>query len=196
MQIEDIVPLVNTVILLGIFLYQKNKNKVLVDRIEHQQRLLSETKGIVLQQSTAIDSQGKVVDTAIKYSEAFSPDKLEKLIRKEVDIEQKEEREKLASELRNRIKDRDKRIELLEKKSQESLDLAQTVTSDMLPPLMETLVKVLILMSDEERSKVLDEMKEGTSKEMIISVLRKVEAQMMEMISNKSIQPNADASAD
>ena len=66
----------------------------------------------------------------------------------------------------------------------------------MLPPLMETLVKVLILMSDEERSKVLDEMKEGASKEMLISVLRKVEAQMMEMISNKSIQPNADASAD
>ena len=196
MQIEDIVPLVNTAILLGIFLYQKNKNKVLVDRIEHQQKLLSETKGIVLQQSTAIDSQGKVVDTAIKYSEAFSPDKLEKLIRKEVDIEQKEEREKLASELRSRIKDRDKRIELLEKKSQESQDLAQTVTSDMLPPLMETLVKVLILMSDEERSKVLDEMKEGASKEMLISVLRKVEAQMMEMISNKSIQPNADASAD
>lgn len=190
MQIEDIVPLVNTVILLGIFLYQKNKNKVLVDRIEHQEKLLSETKGIVLQQSTAIDSQGKVVDTAIKYSEAFSPDKLEKLIRKEVDIEQKEEREKLASELRSRIKDRDKRIELLEKKSQESLDLAQTVTSDMLPPLMETLVKVLILMPDEERSKVLDEMKEGTSKEMLISVLRKVEVQMMEMISNKSIQPN------
>ncbi|OOE66833.1 hypothetical protein BZG20_08230 [Salinivibrio sp. IB868] len=196
MEVQNLIPLINTAILLGIFFYQKNKNKVLVDRIEHQEKVLNETKGIVLQQSTAIDSQSKVVDTAIKYSESFSPEKLEKLIRKEVDLEQKEERGKLEEEIERQLREKDERIENLERVSKKSIEMAEEVTTNLLSPILGTLVKTLVFMPNDKKNEILNGIEDGASKEMLVSILTKVESQMHEMISNKSMQPTAKASAD
>ncbi|OOE76564.1 hypothetical protein BZG25_15540 [Salinivibrio sp. ML198] len=196
MEVQNLIPLINTAILLGIFFYQKNKNKVLVDRIEHQEKVLNETKGIVLQQSTAIDSQSKVVDTAIKYSESFSPEKLEKLIRKEVDLEQKEERGKLEEEIERQLREKDERIENLERVSKKSIEMAEEVTTNLLSPILGTLVKTLVFMPNDKKNEILNGIEDGASKEMLVSILTKVESQMHEMISNKSMQPTAKASAE
>lgn len=164
---------------------------MLVDRIDQQEKILNETKGIVTQQSTAIESQSKVVDTAIKYSEAFSPDKLEKLIRKEVEVEQREERGKLEAELNSRIKKKDEKIEAMGKTALERLELAQGLATDLLSPVMETLVKLILVMPKDEREEVISEMKDGASKDMLLSVLEQLEDKAREMISNK--QSKADA---
>jgi len=97
MTIEILSTIANTILLIILFFYQKNKNKVLLDRIQHQENLLNETKSIVSQQSTAIESQSRVVDTALKYSELFDPKKIEGIVRKEMQIDHKAEIEQLRS---------------------------------------------------------------------------------------------------
>ncbi|CAG9295398.1 hypothetical protein [Celerinatantimonas diazotrophica] len=186
MDIQNLIPLINTVMLLVIFFYQKNKNKILVDRIAQQEKILSETKGIILHQSTAIDSQSKVVDTAIKYSESFSVEKLEMLIRKEISLEQKEEQGKIKNALESKVRAKDERIEKLELASQKVMDIASRTISDLLFPTMGALVKVLIILPDELKNKILNDIDDGSAKEMLVSILTDVEKQMAEKISNKT----------
>ena len=59
-------PAVNTVLLLVLFFYQRNRNKVLEDQPLAQRQLLNETKTVVLKQASSIESQSKVVDTVLK----------------------------------------------------------------------------------------------------------------------------------
>ncbi|TOI71012.1 hypothetical protein CGI53_23460, partial [Vibrio parahaemolyticus] len=94
MQYQDYFGILNSILLVFIFLYQKNKNKVLLDRITQQEKVINETKGIIEQQSTAIDSQSKVVDSALKYTETFSPEKIESVLKREIELEQKEQIDK------------------------------------------------------------------------------------------------------
>ncbi len=81
----------NTLLLIILFFYQRNRNIVLTEQLSAQQKLIDETKSVVMQQATALQSQSKVVESALQYSESFNPDKLESILRREFMIEHKEE---------------------------------------------------------------------------------------------------------
>jgi hypothetical protein len=63
-----------------------------------QHLLINETKSVVTQQASAIESQSKVVETALKYTDAFDPKKLEKVLRREIVINHHQEMEQFKSE--------------------------------------------------------------------------------------------------
>ncbi len=95
----ELMPIANTIILIIIAIYQKNKNKLLLDRIKSQGELLAESKNLIEQLTTGINGQGRIVETAMKYADGFDPGKFEDLIRKQVQIESDEE----VAELRKKI---------------------------------------------------------------------------------------------
>ncbi|MGS0675410.1 hypothetical protein [Shewanella sp. 125m-1] len=88
---DNLASIINTILLIAIFWYQKSKNKVLADRITEQSNLLRETKDVVTQQAKAIESQKLVVDTALEYSKAFDLEKIESVIKREVTLDYKEQ---------------------------------------------------------------------------------------------------------
>ncbi len=90
--INHIFEIINTVILVILFFYQRNKNKVLIDRINNQNTLLDE-------QSTAIENQSKVVDSAIKLFNAVNPEKIENIIKREASLEHSEKAKKFIDEI-------------------------------------------------------------------------------------------------
>ncbi len=171
MDFNEFTVVINTVLLIIIFFYQRNRNKVLIDRIEEQEKVIVETKGIIMQQSTAIDSQSKVVDTAIKYSEAFSPEKLEAMIRREIEIEQKEKQNDINIKANSSLT--------------QLADIFGEQLSNHLTPFVEVIVKLLISLPKDERDQFVDEMEDGDAKEMLIKVLEKVDIEMNKIISNK-----------
>jgi hypothetical protein len=86
-----------------LFFYQRNKNKVLKEQLNAQHLLINETKSVVTQQASAIESQSKVVETALKYTDAFDPKKLENVLRREIVINHHQEMEQFKSEFESRI---------------------------------------------------------------------------------------------
>ncbi|ELL7181428.1 hypothetical protein Q4K77_001931 [Vibrio cholerae] len=187
MDMQNLLPLVNTFILLFIFFYQKNKNKVLVDRITHQEKTLIETKDIILQQSTMIDNQSKIVDTAIRYSESFSVEKLEKIIHKQVSLEQKEQQAIIEEELRGDITAKEKRIQELQQVSIKSLDLAIDVTTSLISPLLESHIKALLFLPKSTKDLLINEIADGPAKEMLVSAITNIEDQIDQMAPTKMI---------
>lgn len=99
---EIILSVINTLLLAVLFFYQRNRNKVLAEHLIEQRKLLGETKSVVTQQATALEGQGKVVETALKYSEAFNPKKLEGVIRREIEVEHKTQLHQLQKEFSDR----------------------------------------------------------------------------------------------
>lgn len=167
MDASDYIPLVNTAILLIIFFYQKNKNKVLLDRITQQEKVINETKGIVSQQSTAIDSQSKVVDSAIKYSESFSPEKLEAIIRREIEVERQEE-----------IRD-------VHKNAGDALNLADSLLNGMVVPYLQLLGTILTKMPAEESNQLVEDMEDGQAKNMLNKVLQETRNALADYIQQR-----------
>ena len=110
MKIEYIFSIANLIILLFIFFYQKNRNKLLLERIESQGKLLNETNSIVTTQSSAIQNQHTIVDTAIKYSEAFSLEKIETIIRREIEVEKSEEKKEIIQGYSSEISQMNRKI--------------------------------------------------------------------------------------
>jgi hypothetical protein len=100
---EHIFDIINTSLLVILFFYQRNKNKVLKDQLNAQHLLINETKSVVTQQASAIESQSKVVDTALKYTVAFDPKKLEDILRREIVIDHQQKMELFKSEFESQI---------------------------------------------------------------------------------------------
>jgi hypothetical protein len=146
---------VNTLLLVILFLYQRNRNKVLEDQLSAQRQLLDETKNVVTQQATAIDGQSKVVDTALKYTAAFDLKKLEDLLRREIAIEQKEEVSHLRKELEAKSNDQEaqnaKVMALITRLTEIATDVAAHVTQEMVVPLVPFAVQVIAQLPPEER---------------------------------------------
>ena len=141
----------NTIILILLFWYQKNKNKLLNDRISEQSKLLSETKNIILTQASAIESQKKVVDTAIKYSETFNYDKVETIVKKELELE-----------YQNIIKQHENTIEEFKEKNpilmqKETAEHAIKITAESyITPLLAELIIQLLEKEPKDRIIILD----------------------------------------
>lgn len=156
--------LINTVILIIIFFYQKNKNKVLLDRISQQEKVITETAGIIKQQSTAIDNQKKIVETALMYSETFAPDKIELIIRREIEIEQKEKR----GELEAKIID----LEKIEKQNYNLYydNIANMFVEDYITPYVREIIILMIRMSPEEHHGYIASMDGGKAKDVLLKM--------------------------
>lgn len=174
MTIEMMGSVFNSLLLLVIFFYQKNRNKVLLERISQQEVTLNETKGLVANQFTAIEGQSKVVDTAIKYSESFSPEKLESIIRREVVLEQREENERLQRE----VEERESRISRIGEAAEKGLELAQEILTDLYSPTLEVLVIELLRRPKVERDAVIEGIRSEKARGMLSSIMRRVESEI------------------
>ncbi len=88
---SEITGWINIILLLVILWHQWSRNKILTDRIDHQSNLLKDTKSAIEQQATAMESQAKVVESAMRYSEVFNPEKFEEVLRKKLEVESAEQ---------------------------------------------------------------------------------------------------------
>lgn len=97
---DQLSAIINIVGLAALFLYQRYRMKLLSEALEKQGTLLQETKNVVSQQATAISSQSTVVDAAVKYSQAFSPERIEQMVRREIEIEHRSEKADLETKIK------------------------------------------------------------------------------------------------
>lgn len=155
--------ILNTMLLVALFWYQKNKNKVLQDRISEQSNLLQETKDVVTNQAQAIESQKKVVDTALEYSEKFDFNKIENIIKREVDLEYKE----IIKEQQTKISNQEQSLEKSTETAKKAIKLsAEHVTTTFLSPLISELYGFLLMATPDKREAVLSKIPEIIAKTM------------------------------
>lgn len=156
---------INTLLLVVLFFYQRNRNKVLSEHLSEQRKLIGETKSVVIQQSTALEGQSKVVDTALKYSDAFDPQKIESIIRRELDIDHKEKIDQLKKEFDAQISETESKAkQKFQTLFQELINTAASVTSkhtmDHVMPFIPHIIQYLVIVSKEERDKILESLPE------------------------------------
>ena len=108
-SMSEISQWINTILLIIILCYQWNKNKAFSHRIDQQTKLLNDTKIVVTQQATAVDSQAKVVETAIKYTESFDPEKIESILRKQIETESAEKLSELEKQYQKELSNKDQK---------------------------------------------------------------------------------------
>lgn len=148
----------NTILLIVLFLYQRNRNKVLEDQLGAQRELLDETKSVVLQQASAIEGQGKVVDSALKYTAAFDPKKLEEVIRREVTLEHREQIEQAQRDANGAASSRSADLnELTDKVINVAVRAASEAAVDIIKPLLPLVFQAVLRMPEGERSGALVE---------------------------------------
>ncbi len=150
--------IINTVLLIALFWYQKNKNKVLEDRISEQSSLLKETKDVVTNQAQAIESQKKVVDTALEYSNKFDLKKIENIIKREVDIEYKETIEQQKEKISKQEQSLEKTTETVKKSIEYTIE---HTTSSYIVPLTGELYGFLLMASKDKRESVFSKLPES-----------------------------------
>ncbi len=157
--------IVDTALLVILFFYQHHKNKVLQDNINAQSKLIDETKSVVIQQATALEGQAKVVDAALKYSSMFDPKKLEDIIRREIDIDHKNDIEKLKLQFETDVSetksDYQKRLQdvVKEVKSDAHREKIQ-IAMEMFRALYPLAVKYIISLNGPARQLALQELPE------------------------------------
>lgn len=149
--------IINTILLLALFWYQKNKNKVLVDRISEQSSLLKETKDVVTNQAQAIESQKKVVDTALEYSNCFDIDKIELILKREIALDYQE----TIKEQESKIAEHEQSLEKANNAVRSSINYT---TSNYIAPLSGALFDLLLAVSKDKREHVLSELPDSISK--------------------------------
>jgi len=157
LPVELIATITNTILLILIFWYQKNKNKVLEERIEKQSDLLRETKDVVVQQAQAIDSQKKVVDKALEYSKTFDVGKLETVIKREVELEYRQRLREREEEYNKNVEDMKALTaeQVKEMMASFSMQAAVQVAEQFVAPLVAELVILLAGKNKVEREEVL-----------------------------------------
>ena len=155
-MLEIFFSVVNTLILVILFFYQRNRNQVLTEHLSAQRKLIDETKSVVTQQATALEGQGKVVETALKYSEAFDPTKLETIIRREIDIEHKEKLENLKKEFEGRNTQAAESIEkLVNGVVVAASTSAAEATFSFVEPMLPLVMRSLVSMPKDERAEAI-----------------------------------------
>ncbi|WP_420934896.1 hypothetical protein ACOJR9_02850 [Alteromonas sp. A081] len=179
---KEYLPLLNTIILLIIFFYQKNRNKLLVERISQQEKVINETKGLISQQSTAIDSQKKVVDTALKYAESFSVEKIEQSVRLAVEAEQKQVQKAHASFESKEYEELLDAATQLGKIAEQSNEKASQLLKEGVEPLAVQLTMLLQEKTKEDRNIIIEKLAPGLAREIMRNIFSKID----EIIAAKS----------
>jgi hypothetical protein len=134
------------ILLVIIFLYQRNKNKLLTD-------ILRENKDLS-------DQHGKVAKTALEYAKTFDIDKFESIIKREIMLEYDQ-----------KIKEKDDKLASQQQKIDEVIE---KVTVTFISPLIGELVKQLATQNDQEREKVLAKIPKNTSN-LMLKILNKID---------------------
>ena len=166
----------SNILIIVLIIYQIQKNKSLQDRIKNQERIINQTNEIVSSQATAIDSQSKIVDTALKYTNTFSIEKIENIIRRELNIEKAEELKHIENqykEILNKEVSEKCRIDDEKKNLQE---LLTTISKELIVPYMSSIIKYLLTHYSEKES-FLEVMKEGKAKDILLSTLDELESE-------------------
>ena len=159
---------INTLLLLFLLWFQWNRNKTLSERIDQQTKLLQDTKSVVTQQATALESQAKVVETAVRYSEAFDPAKMEAVLRKQVEIESYEKIFNFEKQYQKELSDKDERHkeqlnELLNIVVKETSTAVQTYFE----PLQNAVIRLMVRVSSNERDALIAEMSDSPVKDQL-----------------------------
>jgi hypothetical protein len=169
-------------LLVILFFYQRNRNKVLEDHLASQRQLINEAKSVVAQQSSALEGQEKVVHAALKYSSAFDSKKLEDVVRREVDIEHREEIDRLKREIEAKAAAPASQIVTLDS----MLDnlIAAVVTSaaeaceDMISPLIPHVFRSLLSTPESERATAIVEVRPVGLQQTLLDAVATIESRI------------------
>ncbi|MAD76489.1 MAG: hypothetical protein CML20_17160 [Rheinheimera sp.] len=188
---------INTVILVALFWYQKNKNKVLVDRISEQSNLLNETKDVVLNQAQAIESQKRVVETALQYTSNFDVSKVESIIKREIELDYKEKIQEQETKISHQEQKLGKATEAMKKVIMES---TKELTASYIVPLSSEIYSLMLTAPREKREQVLSKLPESIAETMRSSLVdfdKNSPLLLTGLLSTNNItQPTTNASAD
>ena len=162
--------IVNIVGLAALFLYQHYRMKLLSEALEKQGTLIQETKNVVSQQATAISSQSTVVDAAVKYSQAFSPERIEQMVRREMEIEHKSEK----VDLENKIKElSDKNKESNKEQLQAFAMKIVSHVSEFFTPVMSRYAIHLISLPEDKRATEIERIELVEARDLIKNIVNK-----------------------
>jgi hypothetical protein len=171
-MIETIISsIVNAVLIIALLVYQIVKNRSLHDQIANQQRILIQTNEIVNKQSAAIDNQEKVVDTALKYTNAFSIERIEELVKREIEIEKRTEIEKIETKYKEIIDSTEKTAAQI---AYEKRMLEKRITSDFnnyIGPFIVMIIAHLAKLSNDDRNSFLETFPNTKAKTLINELL-------------------------
>jgi hypothetical protein len=160
---ELVSTIINTILLLALFWYQRNKNKVLEDRITEQSSLLKETKDVVTNQARAIESQKTVVDAALEYSSNFDSEKLQEIVAREIRLDYQETIEQHKAQLA----EHERTIEEWSQARAKEIEVsAENMASEYILPLTFALYGLLLTASKTEREEALSNIPEFISEQL------------------------------
>ncbi len=155
-MLDYLFPGINTALLVILFFYQRNRNKVLEEHLASQRQLIDETKSVVTQQSTALEGQGRVVDAALKYSSAFDSKRLEEVLRREIGIDHREEIDRLKREIEAKAEAPSSQSPSMDTLLNVLVDVAANaatkVTGDIITPLVPHVLRSLLATAPSERA--------------------------------------------
>jgi len=161
---NEIGSLVNILAIGGLFLYQRYRLRLLDEAMRAQRRLVEETKSVVSQQATAMESQARVVETAMNYSQAFDPKKLEGIIRREIAIDFAQEKARL-----------EEKVSVLQQSQAEIIELvvAKTVeyTMDLVSPAFYGYLRVLMTFEASERDAIIARIENDRSRQFMSGIV-------------------------
>jgi len=175
-MVGETAPWINTILLIFILWFQWNRNKTLSDRIDHQTKLVQDTKSVVTQQATALESQAKVVETAVRYSEAFDPSKFEAVVRQKIEIESSEKLANLEKKHKTDLSDKDKehKDQIKETFSTTAKNTGELMIQEYLMPTLETIMKLMIRVPADERTSLIAELPDSLVKDHLINISEKI----------------------
>jgi len=140
--------------------------------LDKQGKLLEETKAVVSQQATAISSQATVVDAAIKYSQNFSTERIEHIVRREVELEYKDERNELESKIQDLSKKKEGPAEGL---LQFAVQTAIEKTASVFEPIVLRYSLFLLSLPADARSKELSSIDNHEARTLMGSIAEKAD---------------------
>ena len=153
---NDATQWLNTLLLLFILWFQWNRNKILSERIDQQTNLIKDTKSVVTQQATALESQAKVVETAVRYSEAFDPAKMEAVLRKQVEIESLEKITNFEKQYQQELIEKDeKHKQQLKELVNSIVQITVNIIKTNFYPLMKLFIGLMVRVSSKERDELI-----------------------------------------
>jgi len=191
----EIAQWINTLLLLFILWFQWNRNKTLSERIDQQTRLVQETKSVVTQQATALESQAKVVETAVRYSQAFDPVKMEVVLRKQIEIDSYEKITNLEKEYQQSIADNDEKYKkLLNGLLNTAVEAAATAVKDYKKSFPNIVIGLMVRVPSNERVALIAELPDSTEKDWLNNISKKVDEEynkaLSRILGDAQPQPN------
>ncbi len=183
--LDYLLPATNTLLLLILFFYQRNRNKILEDQLAAQSRLIDETKSVVTQQAAAVDSQAKVVDAALKYTNAFDPKKLEDTLRREIVAEHRDEVNRLKSELETKSKTgelgTEEAMRLIDMLAEAAGGAAASAILDFIKPFLPHTFRSLLAMPPDSRVSAVANIEPEKLRTSILAAVAEIERKQSEL---------------